>query len=508
MRAHERNMGFLRPPTPDDLVRAGQREHLNLSLEECQELAPFAADFVRAFDEVEELPDLQVPVRYPRTPGSRPTPEQDPVNAFVRLLEIQGAPDGPLAGRRIGIKDNIAVAGVPLTNGSRTLSYTPVQDAVVVERILDSGGFIAGKTNMDDFSASGFGDTSVFGPARNPVNPARSPGGSSSGSSAAVAAGLVDMALGVDQGGSVRMPAAACGLVGMKPTHGLVPAFGLTNLDHTLDTIGPITHTVADAALLLSVIAGPDWRDPQWVRDVEVDDYLAGLDDGVAGLRVGLVEETLDPELCQPAVVRGAEAIAERLANAGAEVERVSVPLWPSAFAVWVGTLVATWAPMLRTYSAGFGHLGLIEVERVHATSMVRHDEGHLMPSTIKLVLLVNAYLEERYNGVPLARAHNQRLVLRRAVDDALATHDLLLAPTVPRVAPPLPTGRMTAVEAMSRIVSETRLTCLANVTGHPALAVPSGTDEDGMPTSAQVIGPQWADRRVLAAGAAIEAAG
>jgi amidase len=123
-------------------------------------------------------------------------------------------------------------------------------------------------------------------------------------------------------------------------------------------------------------------------------------------------------------------------------------------------------------------------------------------------VLLVNAYLEERYNGVPLARAHNQRLVLRRGVDDALAAHDLLLAPTVPRVAAPLPTGRMTAVEAMSRIVSENKITCLANVTGHPALAVPSGVDEDGMPTSAQIIGSWWADRRVLAAGAAVEVAG
>ena len=423
------------------------------------------------------------------------------------MLEIQGAPDGPLAGRRIGIKDNIAVAGVPVTNGSRTLSYTPLQDAVVVERILDAGGFIAGKLNLDEFSASGFGDTSVFGPARNPVDPARSAGGSSSGSSAAVAAGLVDMALGVDTGGSVRMPAAACGLVGMKPTHGLVPTFGLTHMDHTLDCIGPITRTVADAALLLSVIAGPDWRDPQWVRDVRVDNYLAGLSDGVEGLRVGLVDETLDPQLCQPAVVRGTEAVAERLAAAGAEVERVNIPLWPSAFAIWLGALVAIWAPILRAYSAGFSHLGLIEVEEVHAASMVRRHEGHLLPSTIKLVLLVNAYLEERYNGVPLARAHNQRLVLRRAIDEALVAHDLLLAPTVPRVAVPLPTGRMTAVEAMSRIVSENKITCLANVTGHPALAVPSGIDPDGMPTSAQIIGPHWADRRVLAAGAAVEAA-
>jgi amidase len=506
MKRHERITGFLRAPTVDDLLRASEQEHLRLSPEDCEEMAPFAADFVRALDEVEDLPDVQVPVRYPRTAGHVPSPDADPVNAFVRMLEIPGAPEGPLAGRRIGIKDNIAVAGVPLTNGSRTLSYTPVQDAVVVERILDAGGVIAGKLNLDDFSASGFGDTSAFGPARNPLDPNRSAGGSSSGSGAAVAAGLVDMALGVDQGGSVRMPAAACGLVGMKPTHGLVPSFGLTYIDHTLDCIGPIARTVADAATLLGVIAGPDWRDPQWVREVRLDDYAVAPGDGVDHLRVGVISESLDPKLSQPAVLRGAAAAAEALAAAGASVEEVSIPLWSASFPIWLGVLVANWAPMLRTYSVGFGHLGLIEVERAHLASLVQFTEGHLLPPTIKLVLLVNAYLQERYHGVPLARAHNQRLALRRAVDEALERFDVLLAPTVTRVAVPLPSRRLTAVDAMSRIVSETKLTCPANLTGHPALAVPSGRDEEEMPTSAQLIGRRWEDRRVLAAGAAVEA--
>src|SRR5262249_14144873 len=155
-----------------------ERDHLALTLEECEELRPFAAGFVGALDEVEDLLDVVVPARFPRTPGRRPTPVEDPVNAFVRICDVAGADAGPLAGRRIGIKDNIAVAGVPLTNGSRTLSYTPTQDAVVVERILEAGGRIVGKLNLDDFSASGFGDTSVFGPPRNPLDPARSPGGS------------------------------------------------------------------------------------------------------------------------------------------------------------------------------------------------------------------------------------------------------------------------------------------------------------------------------------------
>jgi amidase len=199
------------------------------------------------------------------------------------------------------------------------------------------------------------------------------------------------------------------------------------------------------------------------------------------------------------------ERAAAALAAAGATVAQTSIPLWSSAFAIWLGMLVATWAPMLRTYSTGFGHLGLVEVERAHAASLVRREEGHLLPATVKLVLLVNSYLDERYHGVPLARAHNQRLALRKAFDDALGHFEVLLAPTVPRVAVELPLGRLTPVEAMSRIVSETILAGPVNVTGHPALAVPSGRDAQGLPTSAQVIGPRFGDRRVLAAGAAIE---
>jgi len=498
-------MGHLRPPTTEDLLRASEREGLGLSALECTELQPFAEAFVRTLDDVEDLPDLLVPARHPRTPGRPPTVEEDPVNAFVRVCRIEGAPDGPLAGKRIGVKDNIAVAGVPLTNGSRTLSYTPQQDAVVVERILDAGGVIVGKTNLDDFSASGFGDSSVFGPPRNPLKPSHSPGGSSGGSSAAVAAGLVDMALGVDQGGSIRMPAAACGLVGLKATHGLVPSFGVTAIDHTLDCIGPITRSVRDAAQLLSVIAGEDWRDPQWVRGVELDDYVEGVEEGASGLRVGVVQQALDPDTCQPAVLAGVDAVARALRAAGAEVETTSIPLWSSGFAIWLGTLIGGWAPVLRAGSIGFGHLGLIEVERAHAAALALREQGHLLPATIKLVLLVNAYLGERYQGVPLTRAHNQRLVLRRALDEALGKYDLLLAPTVTRVAVPLPSGRLTPVEAMSRIVSETTLSVPANVTGHPALALPSGVDDDGLPTSAQLVGPRYGERRVLAAGAAVE---
>src|SRR5262245_29292579 len=364
-------MGHLRPPTADDLRRAAAHDGLELG-PEAEAFADAAAGLLRLLDEVEDLPDLEVPVRYPRTPGRRPTPEEDPFNAFVRVCELRGAPDGPLAGKRVAVKDSIAVAGLPVTNGSRTLSYVPTVDAVVVERVLDAGATIVGKTNLDDFSGSGFGVTSVFGPPRNPLRPTHSPGGSSGGSAVAVAAGQADLAIGADSAGSTRMPAAQCGLVGLKATHGLVPAFGVTRIDLTLDSLGPIARSVADAALLLSVIAGDDWRDPQCGGRVEPADYTAGLDAGVEGLRVGVLEESLDAGTCSAPVLAGVEAAADALREAGAAVERVSVPLWRSGFAIWFGVLVGGWPPLLRSNGIGSGHLGYVDVERPHAAGPVR----------------------------------------------------------------------------------------------------------------------------------------
>ncbi|MFN8222191.1 MAG: amidase family protein [Gaiellales bacterium] len=508
MTADDRVLGHLRAPTPGDLHQCATRERLGLTEEECEALAPFAAQWVRALDDVEALPELVVEPGSPRSSGRRPSRDEDPLNAFIRLCDVRGAEDGPLAGRRIGIKDNIAVAGVPLTNGSRTLSFTPTQDAVVVERILAAGGTIVGKLNLDDFSASGFGDSGAFGPTRNPVRPTHSPGGSSSGSGAAVASGLVDIALGVDQGGSIRMPAAQCGIVGLKATHGLVPTTGVTHMDHTLDCIGPMARTVADVALMLGVIAGEDWRDPQWTRHVALDDYLAPLGDGVDGVRVGIVSEAFADPACQRPIVENLATAASALERSGATVSQVSLPLWTSSFAIWLGTLIGGWAPMLRSNGRGTGHLGLVDVDRVHAAGVVLGDEGRLLPPTLKLALLLDSYLHERYHGVPLARAHNQRLRLRAELDAALGSFDVLLAPTVTRVATELPAGRLEPAVAMSRIVSEVLPAVPANVTGHPALAVPTGTDPDGLPTSLQVIGARFAERRVLSVGAAIEAAG
>ncbi|MFZ1996407.1 MAG: amidase family protein, partial [Solirubrobacteraceae bacterium] len=318
------------PPSAAELVDLAARDDIRLTENEAAELVQVVARLVEAAGRALDVEgDLPVARPTDRDPGHRPSPEENPHNAFVRRCEIAGTATGPLAGRTVAVKDNISVAGVPTTNGSRMPAYTPDLDAVVVERILAAGGTIVGKLNMDDMAAAGTGETSAFGPARNPMNPAHSAGGSSGGSGAVVAAGEADLSLGVDQGGSGRIPAAFCGVVGVKATHGSVPSFGVAHIDHTIDSVTPIAATVADAALLLDVIAGEDWRDPQWARGVvESPPCADAATEDLAGLRVGIIRESCDARLCVPAVVAGVHRAADALAAAGAQTEKITIPIW------------------------------------------------------------------------------------------------------------------------------------------------------------------------------------
>ncbi len=272
----------------------------------------------------------------------------------------------------MGLKDNISLAGVPTTNGSRLTSHTPAHDAVVVERILAAGGTIVGKLNMDDFGSSGLGETSAFGPARNPVDPSRSAGGSSGGSGAAVRSGEVDLSLGVDQGGSGRIPAAFCGVVAVKATHGLVPSWGISHIDHTIDSVTPLARTVGGAGLLLEVIAGEDWRDAQWVRALpEPGDYTGAEGLGVSGLRIAVLEESADPAVCDQAVIANLDAAAQALAAEGATVGRVSIPLWRDGLAMFLPYIGHLFSDTFNSEGQGVSHLGAFDLD---AMDCVRED--------------------------------------------------------------------------------------------------------------------------------------
>ena len=305
------------------------------------------AGSIASYARLDELVEPKLPVKYPRDPGYRPPAEENPYNAWYWKTHIVGAESGILAGERVAVKDNICVAGVPMMNGSRVLeSYVPEVDATVVTRILDAGGVIAGKAACEDLCFSAGSHTCATGPIRNPHNPKHSTGGSSGGSAALVAAGEVTMALGGDQGGSIRTPSAWCGVFGLKPTWGLVPMTGGMPISYSVDHCGPMCSSTENVARLLTAIAGPDRHDPRTIN-ARVGNYMEALGRGVKGLRVGLLKEGFNHQVSDQATSAKVRAAANDLKAGGAIVEEVSVPMHLEGPHIWTGIILEGAAEMM-----------------------------------------------------------------------------------------------------------------------------------------------------------------
>jgi amidase len=507
-----REFGHLRPPTVEQLQKYGSRHRFAINDEQAAELAPVMAALLRAFDEIDELPQPS-PTPTPfaaRDIGREPTPEEDPFNAFIRFCRVQGADEGPLRGLTVAVKDCIAIAGTPTTNGSRMLpTVVATEDAVVIERLLAAGAVVVGKTNMEDM-AMGVGEGSAYGPALNPVRPTRGAGGSSSGSAAAVASGMVDFALGADEAGSVRIPAAWCGLVGMKATHGLVPSYGLTYRDHTLDHIGPMTRSVGLNARVLEVIAGPDWRDPQWVRDLPgPQSYTSRLSDGVSGMTFAVVEESLEPNGTTADVISAFNDGVAALEADGAIIERVSIPLWTAAWTIERVLLAFGARAMADSGGVGYFHKGRVDVSGAATMTAQQRSSYDDLAVLSRLLLMAAEHLRDEYLGVHYGKAQNLRLELGRQVHGALSGRTALLTPTTPMVANELELRPHGWAEMANRVAVPSVLnTCPLDLTGHPALSVPVGADPAGLPVGLQVIGRHFDEATLYRAGAVIETAG
>lgn len=500
--------GRLRRPSPGELVELGAREHLDLSDADARELQVPIDGLLGALEGLLALDGPRLPPSpfTERDPGRPPADGEDRWNAFARFCDIRGADSGPLLGKTVGLKDNIDVAGVPTSNASATAPFTPARDAVVVERILSAGGRITGKLNMDDFGAGASGETSALGPPLNPRDRTRSPGGSSGGSGSAIASGAVDLALGVDQAGSARIPASFCGVVAIKATHGLVPSQGVTHLDHTIDSVCPMGATVSDAALLLEAVAGDDWRDPQWVRGAVPPAWRRASGDGIAAMRVGVVRESVDPDLCSDAVVRNLWTAADGLREAGAEVTELSIPMWPSGLPLAQTLLCHLVGAMIRSEGVGYGHMGLVDVERAHAFAVARREQSELLPFYMKVWMLTERFLHDEYLNRTHGVLHNLRLRLRDEIDSSLREVDLLLTPTTPDTAPPLLDEEVGSGISARILRSLPYNTAPLNLSGHPVLALPSGNDELGLPTSVQLVGRWFGEEAIVRAGNVVEA--
>lgn len=494
-------------PTIEQLQELASRLHMRLTPAQAEEyLALMQANF-DAYDLIDALPDEIPAARYPRAAAYRPDGEENPLNAWYYKSEVQGAATGKLAGRTVALKDNIALAGVPMMNGASTLEgFVPAYDATVATRLLDAGATILGKATCEHFCLSGGSHTSDPAPVHNPLRHGYSAGGSSSGSAALVAARAVDMAIGCDQGGSIRIPSAFCGTYGMKPTHGLVPYTGIMPIEATLDHAGPITANVRDNALMLEAIAGGDGLDPrQYAPTVEA--YTAALDKGVRNLKIGILTEgfqlpNMDTQVAEK--VRGAVA---RLQELGALVGEISVPEHNLAGALWspIGCEGLT-AQMMHGNGMGFNWEGQYDVALLDKHARWRDDADALSPS-LKICMFVGQYGLERYHGRYYARAQNIARRARAGYDRALADFDLLVMPTVPIVAQPLPEPGCSITEYISRAFEMIGNTAPQDITGHPAMSIPCGL-VDGLPVGMMLVGRHYAESTIYQAAAALEASG
>ncbi len=406
---------------------------------------------------------------------------------------------GPLQGIPIALKDNMVTRGVETTASSQILAgWHPPYDASVVTNLRNAGAVIVGKTNLDEFAMGSSTENSAYGTSRNPWNSERVPGGSSGGSTAAVAVGSALAALGSDTGGSIRQPASLCGVVGMKPTYGLVSRYGLIAFASSLDQIGPITRSVDDSLVVLEAIAGHDPKDATSFRG-ELPDFGSRIDEGVDGLRVGVVTELVG-EGTEPAVSAAFSTMLERLEGAGAEIRELSLP--STAFALSAYYLIAPAecsANLARFDGVRFG-LRVEGGDTVEGMMSATRAAG-FGPEVIRRILLGTYALSAGYYDAFYGQAQKVRTLVIEDFKQAYQQVDVLVTPTSPTTA--FTVGER-ADDPLAMYLSDI-CTIPSNLSGDPGISVPVGVDDDRLPIGFQVLAPALAEAVMFQVAKAVE---
>ncbi|MFT6890135.1 MAG: amidase [Halioglobus sp.] len=489
-------------PNSEDLDRIAKDLGLQLSATEISSYEEILGNIIGGYNAVAATPADLPSVKYPRSPAYRPQESENPHNAWAVKTSVKGAAQGKLAGRTIVLKDNICLAGIPMTVGSSVLDgYLPEVDAEVACRILDAGGEITGKAVCEYFCVSSGSHTSATGPVHNPHQRGHTTGGSSSGCAALVAAGEVDMAIGGDQGGSIRAPSAFCGVYGMKPTFGLVPYTGCMPLDMNMDHIGPMTNSVEDNALLLEVIAGSDNVDPRQ-KLCTPEPYSKALGQSISGLKIAVLEEGFNQEDPNSAVDKTFLSAIEHYKKLGVEVDRVSVPMHLMGPAIFLPIAIKNFTDLM---CAGGAH----NTEGWYVPSMAQAsrrwmDRPNDLPHNVRIMLMAGKYLDNLEGYQVYTNAQNLKIQLRAHYDKLLLDYDLLIMPTVPTTAPELPPENAGSEVVMAHALGALVNTMQFDLTGHPAMSIPCGMIKD-LPVGMMLVGKHLDEATIYRAAHAFE---
>ncbi|MGA0918943.1 MAG: Asp-tRNA(Asn)/Glu-tRNA(Gln) amidotransferase subunit GatA [Ilumatobacteraceae bacterium] len=417
--------------------------------------------------------------------------------AAIDASVAAGADPGPLAGVPVALKDNLCTRGIPTTCSSKILDgWRPPYDATVVERLAAAGAVVVGKTNLDEFAMGSSTENSAFGPTRNPLDVSRVPGGSSGGSAAAVAAGFAALSLGSDTGGSIRQPAALCGVVGVKPTYGAVSRLGLVAFASSLDQIGPFATDVADAALMLEAIAGHDPADSTSIPE-PFPSLTPALSAGVEGLRVGRIVDL--PAGADSDVDERLQAAFDALAAAGAEIVDVEVPAFTYGLTAYYLIAPAEASSNLARYD-GVRFGSRVEAADTNAMYTATRSAG-FGPEVQRRIMLGTYALSAGYYDAYYGKALKVRRLIADDFARAYERCDVMLTPASPSVA--FPFGSKTA-DPFAMYLCDT-YTIPSNLAGHPAMSVPFGSGADDLPVGVQVLAPALGEPVMFQVAAELE---
>ena len=484
-------------PDGRELKRLAHELNLDLDENKAEKLLEYMQLFTAGYEYIDQCEDELPRSAYPGREYRYPEADENPFGAWLVKCAIKGAASGPLLGRKVAVKDNIFVANLPLTDGSDVLADLVADfDATVVDRLLNAGAEIAGKSVCEYQCLSGGSATSASGIVQNPRKPGYSTGGSSSGSAALVAAGEVDMALGTDQGGSVRIPASWTGVVGMKATRGVVPFTGGVPIEVSIDYIGPLTNTVADNALCLEVLAD--------AGDGHLPKYTEALGEPVAELKIAVLKEGFGWDTSSPAVDQSVLSAASHFETLGATVEEISIPDHLSGPAIWGGVVMDGFWQTMRLNGVGYNHGDIYSPALFKAMQDWTARIGDA-PINAELLWLLGRHLE-KYEGRYYAKAKNLVRKLCANYDGPLREFDLLLMPTTVATAVENPTSQQHASDAeiMQTAFGNTLNTCQFNATGHPAISIPCGMS-NGLPIGLMLVGRHYAEKTIYRAAHAFE---
>lgn len=494
-------------PSKADLLLAAQEHGYTLDDKQIEAYGRLTDNALNSYERIDELYAEHVAQPAPERVHHKPNAGENRYGAWYVKTQIKGADSGPLSGKTVVIKDNVAVAGVPMANGSYSIDgYVPSEDATVVTRLLAAGATVVGKAVCEDLCFSGASFTSASGPVLNPWDASRNAGGSSSGSAVLVLTGEADLAIGGDQGGSIRMPSAWSGTVGHKPTYGLVPYTGGFPIERTIDHLGPMGRTVRDVAMMLDVLAGPDGQDPRQKQVPEKTDTLSTLDAGVGSLRIGLLREGFgQPGVSDPNVDALIRSCAASLETVGASVVEVSAPWHALAMDLWnvIATDGASYQ-MLQGNGYGLNYDGYYDPDIMAWFGENRIKYADRLSHSVRAAALTGHYSLKTLHGAGYAKARRLVAELTRQYDAALGQCDVLVMPTIPFLPTPLTPQDAPIEEYASSALNMLSNTAPFDLSGHPATSVPAGLI-DGLPVGLMVVARRFDDAMALRVAAAFE---